>query len=99
MKKTLFLALGLLSLLDIQAYRRKRVQQQEPKEFCGRDEKSCKDLSNPCQCYCAYKGAPRDKTADDKPIFIENDPSEIYCYCKQRDIDKHNADLAAQEGD
>ncbi len=63
-----------------------------PPVCCAGDEKKCKNLQDPCKCYCAYKPGPRDKVADDCPIYIENDPDGIYCYCKQRDIDKHEQD-------
>ena len=61
------------------------------KNVCGRNKEDCLNNEN-CQCYCAFKGAPRDKKPDDKPIYIENDPYGHYCYCKQRDLDKVIAD-------
>jgi hypothetical protein len=54
-----------------------------------RTKASCKDLNNPCQCYCSAKGGFRDKQDDDKPIYVANDENKIYCYCKQWDRDKY----------
>lgn len=59
---------------------------------CGNNEERCKDLNDPCRCFCAYKPGPRDKTDDDMPVFIENDPAGIYCYCKPRDLKKYRED-------
>jgi len=96
MKKYIcFLALSLLSLSSLYARRNKKASM--PQEVCGNNEKRCKDLKDSCQCYCAYKPGPRDKVKGDKPVFVNDDPSEIYCYCKQRDIDKHRADQEAAE--
>jgi hypothetical protein len=81
-----------LGMLDA---RTRKVQVQKP--ACGNDEQACKDLKNPCQCYCAYKPGPRDKTKKDKPVFIQDDERNINCYCQQRDIDKLEADQRAQE--
>ena len=92
-KYIFFLVISLLVFQDIAA-RKNHKKNQEPKESCGNNKARCKDLKDTCQCYCAYKGAPRDKVADDKPVFIEDDPAGIYCYCKQRDIDKYRADHA-----
>lgn len=59
------------------------------KSFCGKNKRACQDLNNSCQCYCSWKCGPRDKQPDDKPIYVENDPAGIYCYCKQRDLDNY----------
>lgn len=59
------------------------------KPFCGKNKRGCQDLNNPCQCYCSWECGPRDKTPDDKPVYVENDPAGIYCYCKQRDLDHY----------
>jgi hypothetical protein len=61
------------------------------KNVCGRNKEDCLN-NNDCQCYCAFKGAPRDKKPEDKPIYIENDPYGHHCYCNQRDLDKEIAD-------
>lgn len=93
LKKIFYLSLTVLLVQDVMAAHRKKIKKtQEPAQVCANNEARCKDLNDSCQCYCAYKGAPRDKVADDKPIFIENDKAGIYCYCKQRDIDKDRAD-------
>jgi hypothetical protein len=53
--------------------------------FC-KTKQSC--LNNPkCECYCGVECGPRQKKADDAPIWIENDPYGHNCYCKQRDLD------------
>lgn len=62
---------------------------QQSAGFCGKSKRNCKDLNNPCQCYCSWKCGPRDKQPDDKPVYVENDPAGIYCYCKQRDLDHY----------
>ncbi len=56
------------------------------KNICGRNKEDCLNNKN-CMCYCAFKGAPREKEADDKPVYVKNDPYGHYCYCKQRDLD------------
>ena len=50
------------------------------------DKKSCLN-DKKCQCYCSVKCGPRDKTSEDSPIWIENDPYGHHCYCRQRDVD------------
>lgn len=47
----------------------------------------CSDLNNACQCYCSRKCGPRNKTPEDKPVWVENDPYGNFCYCKQWDLD------------
>ena len=44
-------------------------------------EQECKTSRN-CACYCSGIGAFRNKNESDKPVFVENDPRGIYCYCK-----------------
>ena len=43
-----------------------------------------------CQCYCSYVCGFRDKTPDDRPVYVENDPNGKYCYCKQWDLDNYD---------
>lgn len=74
-------------IFSLQASRHKR---KNSAPACGKDEVACKDLNNSCRCFCAFKPGPRDKAADDKPIFIENDPEGNHCYCKERDIKEIN---------
>jgi len=52
---------------------------------------SCADMNNECQCYCSVKCGFRDKREDDKPVYVENDPNGLGCYCKQVDLDEYNA--------
>lgn len=54
----------------------------------------CADLTNSCNCYCSRKCGPRAKQADDKPVFVANDPYGNYCYCKQWDLDNVNRCIA-----
>ena len=56
---------------------------------CGNNTTNCKDLSNPCQCYCSKECGPRDKKPEDSPVFVENDPAGNFCYCKQWDLDEY----------
>ncbi len=88
-KKYLIGALSVLLILPaLDAWRKKK----NLALACGKDEASCKDLKNPCRCFCAFKPGPRDKVSDDKPIYIEDDPEGNYCYCKERDIEKVNSE-------
>ena len=54
--------------------------------------KNCKNKQNclnnkSCKCYCSRVCHFRKKEADDKPVFVENDPRGFGCYCKQWDLD------------
>lgn len=59
-------------------------------------QQNCKNLNNPCKCYCSHKCGPRDKKADDRPIWIENDPEGNFCYCKQWDLDNYKKRCAVK---
>ncbi len=50
-------------------------------------KKTCLDKGNNCKCWCSHKCGPRDKEADDKPVYDNNDPNGNFCYCKQWDMD------------
>ncbi|MBI2774868.1 hypothetical protein HYX58_02590 [Candidatus Dependentiae bacterium] len=39
------------------------------------------------ECYCSQKGDFRQRHADDNPVYVENDPNGVFCYCKQWDLD------------
>src|SRR6201984_2963687 len=71
----LILALGLLAACS-----------SDPKAQCGKD--NCATDPN-CQCWCSVKCGYRDKTKDDHPVWIENDPNGKGCYCKQWDHDHY----------
>lgn len=87
------LSVCLLSVISgVYAKKKKHALPEKPEIACGSNEEDCKDLQNSCLCHCAYKPGLRDKIKDDAPVFIKNDPEEIYCYCKPRDIEKHYAD-------
>jgi hypothetical protein len=50
------------------------------------DSRSC--VNNPkCQCWCSVKCGYRDKHAGDNPIWIDEDPRGIHCYCKRWDYE------------
>lgn len=64
-------------------------------EICN-TKKAC--INDDCQCYCSMKCGFRDKTDDDRPVYIENDPNGKHCYCKQWDLDNYQErDCAAKE--
>lgn len=42
-----------------------------------------------CQCYCSGIGGFRDKVKEDEPVYIENDPNGVHCYCKPWDLEKY----------
>lgn len=47
-------------------------------------------LNDPnCKCWCSVQCDYRKKTADDNPVYVENDPNGKYCYCKQWDLDNY----------
>lgn len=47
-------------------------------------------LNDPnCYCWCSVKCGWRKKTAQDRPVYIENDPYGKHCYCKQWDYDHY----------
>ncbi len=48
-------------------------------------EYNCK-VTKSCQCWCSHKCGPRDKVADDKPVFLMSDPNGNYCYCNEWDL-------------
>lgn len=82
-KKMLFAIL--ISVLTVAAIN--AIESNAP--VCGNNITNCKDLSNPCRCYCSKKCGPRDKKPDDRPVFVENDPAGNFCYCKQWDLDEY----------
>jgi hypothetical protein len=51
------------------------------------NKNNCQSLKSKCQCYCSAVGHFRDKNSDDKPVYVENDPNGVHCYCKQWDLD------------
>lgn len=54
-------------------------------------EKNCTNMKNNCQCYCSVKCGFRDKTSDDRPVYVQDDPNGKYCYCKQWDLDNYKS--------
>lgn len=59
------------------------------------DKKSCVGNKD-CQCYCSKKCGFRDKTDDDREVYVENDPNGKYCYCKQWDLDNYEINCGDQ---
>ena len=58
-----FLAILICGLCAIPALDARRKKSKVEQPACSKDEKACKDLKNPCKCYCAFKPGPRDKVA------------------------------------
>ena len=59
------------------------------KQSCATSQ-TCKDLNNNCKCYCSRVCHFRDKfVEEDTPVYVENDPNGIHCYCKQWDLDHY----------
>lgn len=47
-------------------------------------------LNDPnCLCWCSQICNWRQKTENDHPVYIENDPYGKFCYCKQWDYDHY----------
>lgn len=51
-------------------------------------EQSCLE-NKQCQCYCSGIADFRDKVKEDRPVYIENDPNGVHCYCKPWDLEKY----------
>ena len=74
--------LFLLTLLSLNAFANDAEMKGPPcttKEACLNDPN--------CYCWCSQKCGWRKKTAEDHPVYIENDPYGKFCYCKQWDFD------------
>jgi len=52
-------------------------------------QSDCQDDPN-CECWCSQICKYRKKKADDHPFYVDNDPNEKFCYCKQWDYDFYN---------
>ncbi len=50
-------------------------------------KQTCQDMKNNCKCWCSHKCGPRDKEADDSPVYVNDDKHGNFCYCKQWDLD------------
>lgn len=56
-------------------------------------------LNNPdCLCWCSQICNWRKKTANDHPVYIENDPYGKFCYCKQWDYDHYEDNCINHKG-
>lgn len=42
-----------------------------------------------CLCWCSQICNWRKKTAEDRPVYIANDPHKKFCYCKQWDYEHY----------
>ncbi len=85
MSKKLLLLVSLCSLGFIEA---RWFMQSKEENLCGNNQKACYEDPN-CRCYCSVQCGPRKKRADDKPVFVKNDPAGHYCYCQIRDYKKY----------
>jgi len=46
--------------------------------------------TNPmCKCWCSESCGPRTKKPGDEPVWVENDPDKIYCYCQPWDLKEY----------
>lgn len=64
------------------------LQEQNPKEQQNPSVSREACLNDPdCLCWCSQICNWRKKTAQDHPVYIENDPHGKFCYCKQWDFD------------
>jgi len=83
-KHFLYVLCGLLSLSTLNAYHKYHYKQ----PIC-KNEEDCINTEN-CQCYCSVKCGFRKKDmSSDRPVYVENDPNGIGCYCKQWDLDHY----------
>ncbi len=64
----------------------------QPTHNCTTKDQCFNDKN--CQCWCSVKCGYRKKTANDSPLYIENDPNGKFCYCQQRDIDLYDQNCA-----
>ena len=85
LRKGLFLLLGALSACTSMQNNTAAMQNNTPgcqtKEACLNDPK--------CLCWCAVKCGYRQKTAQDKPVYKNNDKYGKFCYCKEWDYNEH----------
>lgn len=51
-----------------------------------------------CLCWCSQVCNWRKKTAEDHPIYVENDPNGKFCYCKQWDFDYYEDNCILHKG-
>jgi hypothetical protein len=61
-------------------------QKTENSPICNKE--TCVNDPN-CLCWCSQICNWRKKTAEDRPVYIKNDPHKKYCYCKQWDFDNY----------
>lgn len=70
---------------------------------CGEKKVPCTGkeqcLNDPdCCCWCSQICNWRKKTADDHPVYIEDDPNGKHCYCKQWDYDHYEDNCILHKG-
>lgn len=82
--KKYYLVVGVLLMVSHGIYA-KRYQNNQQR--CA-TKKDC-IYNKKCQCYCSEKGGFREKVANDKPVYVKDDPNRVYCYCKQWDLDSY----------
>jgi len=61
---------------------------QSKKQLGVCEKEECKQNSE-CLCFCSRSCSFRKKRAEDYPVYVENDPRGIYCYCKPSDVDMY----------
>ncbi|MCX5922486.1 MAG: hypothetical protein NTX86_04110 [Candidatus Dependentiae bacterium] len=84
-KQVFFLVLSCLLVNGVDAKTKKSKKAQEVKQPTCSNEKDCTNMKKPCQCYCSVKCGYRKKMKSDRPVYVENDPTGINCWCKEWD--------------
>lgn len=85
----------LIALLCISASLLEGGRRQPEAPICDSEEDCINN--DDCQCYCSVKCGFRDKTEDDRPVYIENDPNGKNCYCKEWDHKNYKIRRCAQK--
>lgn len=53
-------------------------------------QKDCLDKTNAqCRCFSVQKCNLKIKERDDNPVWVQDDPKGIRCWCKQSDRDRY----------
>lgn len=76
--------LFLFTILSLNAFANDAEKKMPP---CATKEACLNDPN--CHCWCSQSCSWRKKTAEDHPVYIEDDPYGKYCYCKQWDFDHY----------
>lgn len=82
------LAVSVFTQSDAMAgWRRSRRSSSDESAPACTTKEACTSKKSKCQCYCSGIGGFRNKTKNDKPVFVPHDKNKVYCYCKQWDLD------------